>query len=665
MSMIAFACNHCGKKLSVKPELAGKKAKCPRCKGSFRIPPAEAVTMLPPTTPQVDGEDAAFLTPPQRPDEIGRFGPYRVLRLLGAGGMGKVYLAEDIQLQRPVALKVMLPALCGSKKARERFLREARAAAGVRNDHIVTVYSAGEERGIPYLAMELLEGEPLDRYLKRSGALPVAEIVRIGCEIAEGLAAAHERGLIHRDIKPANVWLESRKPRPGGGDVEGEPSPDWSVLTAEQPASLAVLRPRAPTRVKLLDFGLARAARESSDLTHQGALIGTPAYMAPEQARRADEVDYRCDLFSLGSVLYHLCTGSAPFRGGDTIATLVAVATEDPPPPYQVNPATPRPLSDLVMWLLAKRPEDRPASALEVAEALRRLAADPTQPLAPHQPSKARRSTMGRVGCVLAAVLLLLMLGGLGVTAAVFFNGLPHLEEQTTLATMAAMTTEAAPKTQPAPRTEPAPSSSQPATKKAEDWVPLWNGKNLDGWVVFAGKEDNWGVDPKEKVLFTDGADKGWLMTVQEYADVEVRLEYRLKAKSYSGLALRSPLQGNPAYAGMKIQFWDDGWYKSQPKPAGPAEVTGALFDVAGPTTLAREAVRPPGEWNKLHVLLRGRQLTVNLNGTQVLKAVLDDYGQLVEKHPGLRRPKGHLGLQSHTGRVDFRDLALHALPGG
>jgi hypothetical protein len=328
------------------------------------------------------------------------------------------------------------------------------------------------------------------------------------------------------------------------------------------------------------------------------------------------------------------------------------------------------------MWLLSKRPEDRPGSAGQVAEVLRRLAADPTQPLVPGQPSKARPAKRGRLGCVLGAVLALMLLGCVGVTTAVLLNGLPHPEEKTTDAAAAAektppgtTTTEKATtavgKTQPVTRTEPIP-SSQPTTKKQDDWVALWNGKDSEGWVAFGGPEDIWRVDPKEKSLYTNGADKGWLMTVKEYTNFEVRLEYRLTPKAHSGLVLRTPLQGNPISTGMKIQLWDDGWYKKQPKPTVPEELTGALYEVAGPMNLAREAGHPPGEWNKLHVLLRGKQLTVDINGTAVLRASLDDYKEpLITRHPGLQRPRGHIGLQSHTGRVDFRDLAVHELPGG
>src|SRR5262249_5905800 len=156
----------------------------------------------------IEQDLCAFLAPSQAADELGRLGPYRVLEVLGSGGMGVVFRAEDPQLRRQVALKAMLPALAANKSARQRFLREARAAASIKHEHIVTIYQVSEDRGVPFLAMEFLEGESLDDRAKRMGQLPLAEALRIGREIASGLEAAHEHGLIHRDIKPANIWLE-------------------------------------------------------------------------------------------------------------------------------------------------------------------------------------------------------------------------------------------------------------------------------------------------------------------------------------------------------------------------------------------------------------------------------------------------------------------------
>ena len=164
-----------------------------------------------------------FLAPPQADDELGRLGKYRILKVLGHGGMGVVFQAEDPKLKRSVAIKAMLPTLAASASAGKRFLREAQAMAAVEHDHIVRIYQVDEERGVPFLAMEFLKGEPLDERLKRDEKLPLAEVLRIGREIAEGLAAAHATGLIHRDIKPANIWLEA--PRGPGEDPRLRPGP--------------------------------------------------------------------------------------------------------------------------------------------------------------------------------------------------------------------------------------------------------------------------------------------------------------------------------------------------------------------------------------------------------------------------------------------------------
>jgi serine/threonine protein kinase/WD40 repeat protein len=300
---------------------------------------AEAPTVTSNPTPLLapTWEVQDLLAPAQGPNELGRLGTYRILKVLGAGGMGVVFEAEDVQLQRPVALKVIHPARATSAEARERFLREARAMAALEHDHIVPVYQVGEDRSVLFLAMPLLKGEMLEERLSRCGRLPVAEILRIGRETAEGLAAAHAQGLVHRDIKPANLWLEGER-----------------------------------GRVKIVDFGLARAATDDAQITQQGAIVGTPAYMAPEQVN-GHVPDARGDLFSLGCVLYRLATGEPAFRGADTIATLMAVATEQPRPPRELNPELPPALAELITQLLAKQPAARPSSAQAVAAALQAI----------------------------------------------------------------------------------------------------------------------------------------------------------------------------------------------------------------------------------------------------------------------------------------------------
>ncbi len=303
-----------------------------------------------PSTPE-QYNHSQYLSPSQQPDELGRLGSYRVLKLLGQGGMGSVFLAEDTLLRRRVALKVMKPEIAANPDAKERFLREARSAAAIEHDNIIPIFQVGVENKVPFLAMPLLKGMPLDERIKNArGPLPLPEVLRIGREAADGLAAAHARGLIHRDIKPGNMWLEQRE----GG---------------------------MPSRVKILDFGLARTEKENVNLTKSGAVVGTPAYMAPEQARGGGGIDSRADLFSLGVVLYQLATGKRPFTGDNTIAILTSLALDVPMPPERINPAVPEGLSQIIMQLLEKEPGRRPQSGRKVSELLRKIEIDMTMPI--------------------------------------------------------------------------------------------------------------------------------------------------------------------------------------------------------------------------------------------------------------------------------------------
>src|SRR6059036_3478469 len=252
-----------------------------------------------------DGEDDLhFLSPSTRPDSLGRLGHYEILQVLGRGGFGIVFRAFDDMLQRVVAVKVMAPQIASLSPARKRFLREARSSAAVRHENVVQVYDVGEQP-LPYLVMEFVPGETLQKKLDRCGPLDVPEVLRIGRQIAEGLAAAHACDLIHRDIKPGNILLE------GGAQ-----------------------------KVKITDFGLARAADDAS-ISQSGIIAGTPMFMAPEQAK-GETLDQRADLFSLGSVLYQMAAGRAPFRASGTVAVLKRVAEDTPRPIREIIPETPQ-----------------------------------------------------------------------------------------------------------------------------------------------------------------------------------------------------------------------------------------------------------------------------------------------------------------------------------
>jgi serine/threonine protein kinase/formylglycine-generating enzyme required for sulfatase activity len=293
-----------------------------------------------------------LLDPAEGTEEIGRIAEFRVFRVLGSGGMGIVFEAEDSRLKRRVALKVMRPTTAAEPGSAERFLREAQSAAALKHENVVTIYQVGTHRDLPFLALEHLEGESLRSYLIQHRRLDPATVIRISREIATGLAAAHARGLLHRDIKPANIWLERRESWHAGSETD-------------------------TGRVKILDFGLAKPWQEQSGITQSGVVIGTPGYMAPEQVT-GTSVDPRADLFSLGCMMYEMATGKLPFQGADLLATLRALAVDDPAPARSVNRQVPERLSRLICELLEKSPERRPASAQVVVERLAAMERDPT-----------------------------------------------------------------------------------------------------------------------------------------------------------------------------------------------------------------------------------------------------------------------------------------------
>lgn len=377
--------------------------------GSFLgIPVAERLAnqaSLPPGVDETQGmpaderitESLDFLTPSKQPGSLGHLGHYEILEVIGRGGFGIVVRAFDEKLHRVVAIKMMTPQLAATSPPRKRFLREARAAAAIRHDNVVSIFSV-EEQPIPYLVMEYIDGPTLQQQLDAKGPLEVKEIVRFGQQVANGLAAAHAMRLIHRDIKPGNILLENG---------------------IEQ-------------RVKLTDFGLARAADDAS-MTQTGTIAGTPLYMAPEQACGA-VLDHRADLFSLGSVLYVMCSGRPPFRAPNSIAVLKRVVDDMPRPIQEIIPETPTWLCDIISKLHAKKPEDRFASAQEVADLLGRCWAEMQQQghvtslpavavnnLASQEQCRGSGRSLQAVGgrrrTSVVAVLLLLF-GGLGLSEA-------------------------------------------------------------------------------------------------------------------------------------------------------------------------------------------------------------------------------------------------------
>jgi len=349
--------------------------------------------------------------------EVRQFGPYRLIEKIGSGGMGEVYRALDTRLEREVALKLISDSYLGagigsgspspatpsphgtpsSGVSQERFLREARSAATLNHPNVCSIHDTGEQDGRPYLVMELLRGETLKQYLAKSGGKGLAreEVIRFSRQATAALAAAHRKGIIHRDIKPANLFV-----------VEGE---------------------RGQKLIKILDFGLAKKQSNSPasqsqtfglpgsdfaetavgpgtatmDLTSPGSAVGTVAYMSPEQAK-GEPLDARADLFSMGSVIYEMATGKAPFAGASTAEVFAALLTQSPPTVSSINPAMPKKLDPIVARLLAKDPAQRYASADALQEALDAL--DPSAPVT--------AGTAGKKWRWAIAGMLLLLIGG-------------------------------------------------------------------------------------------------------------------------------------------------------------------------------------------------------------------------------------------------------------
>jgi serine/threonine-protein kinase len=296
-----------------------------------------------------------LLEAPAHPEMLGRLAGYDIESLLGQGGFGVVFRAFDRELNRPVAIKVLAPHLATVGTARRRFVREAQAAAAVSHPNVVPIYAVYSDAPYPFLVMSYVPGRSVQEQVRQAGPLEPKTVVRIGQQVAAGLAAAHRQGLVHRDIKPANILLEN------GLD-----------------------------RALITDFGLARTTDDAVSQT--GWLAGTPHYMSPEQAA-SGELDGRSDLFSLGSVLYFMATGREPFRGTQPLAIMNQIANQKPPSVRSVNSDTPQVLAQVIERLLEKKPADRFQSADELSDFLQQYLAHLHQPelrIQPRVPRKPR-----------------------------------------------------------------------------------------------------------------------------------------------------------------------------------------------------------------------------------------------------------------------------------
>jgi serine/threonine protein kinase len=522
-------------------------------------------------------ESLSFLAPPQRPDSLGRIGHYEVLEILGRGGFGVVFRAFDDVLQRVVAVKVLSPHLATTSPARRRFLREARAAAQVRHDNVVQVYAVVEEP-LPFLVMEFIPGETLQERLDRTGPLDVREIVRIGRQIASGLAAAHSQGLIHRDIKPTNVLVD------GSSEL----------------------------RVKITDFGLARAADDAS-LTRSGVVAGTPMYMAPEQAR-GEALDHRADLFSLGSVLYVMCSGRPPFRASGTMGVLKRVCDEEPRPIREIIPETPDWLCRIVEKLHAKKPEDRFQTAAEVAD----LFADCETQLAAKSDLADRsriptRKPAGRTWhWIWKAVLFAAV-----VTGGTMFV---YMAMEPTIVPKAAFVFD-----------------------RSEGWIPLFYRDGKTSWIDRVDK-GSWHVSPDD-ALVAEG--RGHLFTKEEYDHFHLFAEVRVGEGADGGILFRCDRNHLVAEHPVAYEAMINATNQQTPR-------TGSLMDPKAGYKYGMDPGVPPGEWFTYEVIADGEEITLKVNGNATLRG---KYGYHEVK-------RGPIGLQfpGDGKKIEFKNVWIKPL---
>ncbi|MEZ4367785.1 MAG: serine/threonine-protein kinase [Kofleriaceae bacterium] len=295
---------------------------------------------------QVVGSAGATADTPLAPGQVVE-GKYQLVALLGEGGMGAVWDAENVAIGRRVAIKVLRAQVAGEAEIVARFIQEARSAAAVGNEHIIDVLDLGKlPDGAPYIVMERLEGRDLEALIEAEGPLPVARVARIAIQICAALSAAHAKGIVHRDLKPPNVFLTRR-----GGERDF---------------------------VKVLDFGISKVRGTGSltptAKTQTGITMGTPHYMSPEQAQGKPSIDHRADLYSLGVILYAMFTGKVPFEGDNIALVLARILRDEAEPPSVHRSGLPRYVDDLVLRLLRKDPDARFSSCEELSAALAPLA---------------------------------------------------------------------------------------------------------------------------------------------------------------------------------------------------------------------------------------------------------------------------------------------------
>jgi serine/threonine protein kinase len=599
------------------------------------------------------------------------FGRYRIVKPLGSGAMGSVYLARDTQLDREVALKV--PQF---KEGREpqilaRFYQEARAAATVHHPNVCPVFDVGEIDGIPYLTMAYIEGKPLAQWVSSGKPLNERQIATIGRKVAEALYEAHKKGVIHRDLKPANIMINKR----------GEPI--------------------------VMDFGLAHRAREDDTrLTRMGAVLGSPAYMSPEQVKgETESPGPGTDVFSLGVILYELIARRLPFPGPSLGALHAQILMEEPPPLREICPDLSPTMEEICMKALEKKVEDRHKSMAHMAVAIKNflnstftnsnltpLETRPAPVSSAPTNSGIRGSALGRRSVVLAEQLeeeepreqprrkkkrkkvtgpkipswvLFLGIGGFAVAALVGFAVVMR-----PLGPRADITTApSADKADGSNRNSPNDSNNgkevrpskekEPLPKKEPEFRALFNGTDYkadweagpgtlpNAWRVENGSLISVGTDPSKPVRST------LLLTRREYSDFDLRLDFKLATGGLSGVVPRV-VAGQDIQIGIPVMHDSFTMFRKLSDPTQTL-YTGALRFVG---IDKHAALNPVDQWNSMSVRVQWPRITVLVNGQETVIASLDSNKIPVVLGKPLPR-SGKIGLINNIGTVHYRNILI------